>query len=103
MNQNHKNYFGEKFVETVVPYLIFGIAVVLFFALLVVFFYLIVWGIAIGLILWAIMAIKEKFFPSSVKVDESVFEVFYTKQGRVIDVDNSHHTQKKHKEHREKK
>lgn len=40
----------------------FGIAIAV--ALLILFFYLFVWGAIIGLILWAVVFIKMKFFPS---------------------------------------
>lgn len=57
----------SKIVETLVPFIIAGIAISLFIGLLFMFSYVVIWGLIIGGILWAISVVKEFFFPSPVK------------------------------------
>lgn len=74
MNQTKnlsKNYVAAK----IIPYLILGISLTIAVAFLILIFYLLVWGIVVGLILWCVMMLKEKFFPS--------------RRGRVIDMEKS--------------
>lgn len=74
MINQHKNYWLEK----IVPFLILGVSVAIAAALFIFMFYLFIWGVVIGAILWGIFIIKEKFFPSVIH------------EGRVIDMEKNH-------------
>lgn len=63
----NKKISEGKFVEAILPYLILGISIAVAVSLIVIFFYLFMWGVIIGFVLWAIMVIKEKFFPTADK------------------------------------
>ena len=56
-----------KIIETLMPFLVFGISIAVVISLIVLFFYLFMWGVIIGFVLWAIMTLKEKFFSSKEK------------------------------------
>lgn len=53
-----QNSFLEKFV----PFLIAGVGLVLFVGMLILLSYILVLGLAIGVILWAVFTIKDKYF-----------------------------------------
>ena len=58
MSENIKKQF-----ENLIPFIIIGIAVALVISLLVMFSYVVVWGVIIGAVLWLIFLIKDYFFP----------------------------------------
>ncbi len=68
--------------ERMIPYLMLGVALVVVVAVAILMFYLFVWGVLIGLLIWGIMAIKEKFFSTSPSV-----HVNKEKEGRIIDIE----------------
>lgn len=53
-----------KIFETLIPFIIAGIAIALFVGLLFMFSYVVIWGLIIGSGLWFISIIKEYLFPS---------------------------------------
>jgi len=69
-----------SFIDSLVPFLIIGISIAVFVALMVLLSYVILWGLLIGGILWIVLFIKEKLFPSKKPQTEE-------KKGRVIDYD----------------
>ncbi|KTD64660.1 hypothetical protein [Legionella spiritensis] len=71
MNDNLKKMF-----ENLIPFLLLGIAVALLVGLFIMFSYVLIWGIIIGGILWAVSIVKEYVFPSKSKKNT---------QGRVIE------------------
>ncbi len=73
-----------KIFENLVPFLIAGVAIALFFGLLFMFSYVLVWGLLIGGILWLITTIKQYLFPSS----STKTEVIKKSQGRIIEHDD---------------
>lgn len=77
---NEKSPFGKIF-ENLVPFLIAGVAIALFFGLLFMFSYVLVWGLIIGGILWVITAIKQYLFPNN----STKTEVINKNQGRIIE------------------
>jgi hypothetical protein len=93
-----KNLEG-RFIETIMPYLVFGISIAVVVSLIVLFFYLFMWGVIIGLVLWAIMALKEKIFPSSQEKDVSHKVLHVEEDGSVVveeeSFNSSHSSQKR--------
>ncbi|KTD01591.1 hypothetical protein OQJ19_05350 [Fluoribacter gormanii] len=73
-----------KIFENLVPFLIAGVAIALFFGLLFMFSYVLIWGLIIGGILWIIATIKQYLFPSS--PDKT--EITAKSQGRIIEHDD---------------
>ena len=53
----------KQLLQTMVPFLILGTIVALFIGLVIMFSSVLVWGIFIGGILWAITLVKSFFFP----------------------------------------
>lgn len=96
---NQKN----RFLDNVVPFIVFGIVLVIAISLIILFFYLFLWGVVIGFILWVIMAVKEKFFPSAGSSGSSKVEIFYTERGRVIEGDTESKTDDHSTMHSKKK
>jgi Na+-transporting methylmalonyl-CoA/oxaloacetate decarboxylase gamma subunit len=68
---------SANLLETLIPFMVMGIAIALFIGLFILMSYVLVWGIVIGGILWLVAFIKNKFFPSPKRTEK--------KQGRVID------------------
>ena len=69
-----------SFIDSLVPFLIIGVSIAVFVALMVLLSYVILWGLLIGGILWVVLFIKEKLFPSKKPRPEE-------KKGRIIDYD----------------
>lgn len=80
-----------KLLEKIFPYFIIGVSLTIAIALFILLFYLFIWGIIIGGILWGVILLKEKFFSSnySLNDDDSEF-IIHT-------VDESHHKSTSHK------
>lgn len=73
-----------KIMESIVPFIIAGIAIALFIGILFMFSYVVIWGLMIGGILWLVAVIKEFLFPSTVTKPESMKKT----KGRVIEHDD---------------
>lgn len=69
-----------QILEKIMPFLVVGIVLVLFIVALVLLSYLLFWGALIGLVLFGISYIKNKFFPK---------KKWSEKKGRVIEHDDS--------------
>jgi len=54
----------QKAFTTLVPFVVIGVVIAVFIALLCLFFYVAIWGLIIGGILWAASMLKLYFFPS---------------------------------------
>ena len=67
-------------LEQIVPFLILGIAIALMVGLLVVFSYVVLWGLLLGGILWCITSIS-RYFTSQPKRPSK-------EKGRVIEHDD---------------
>ncbi|HHF7366904.1 TPA: hypothetical protein ACPSKY_002026 [Legionella bozemanae] len=80
---NEKSPLGKIF-ENLVPFLVAGVAIALFFGLLFMFSYVLVWGLLIGGVLWLITAIKQYLFPDK----SNKTEVIHKNQGRIIEHDD---------------
>jgi hypothetical protein len=80
---NEKSPLGKIF-ENLVPFLVAGVAIALFFGLLFMFSYVLVWGLLIGGVLWLITAIKQYLFPDK----STKTEVINKNQGRIIEHDD---------------
>ncbi len=74
-----KNSFSA-ILDRFIPYLIMGVAIALAFAILIMLFHVIIWGALIGIVIFVIMFIKQKFFPSKPSKD--------AKSGRIIEHDD---------------
>lgn len=73
-----------KIIESIVPFIIAGIAIALFIGLLFMFSYVVIWGLMIGGILWLVAVIKQFLFPGTVAKPESMKKT----KGRVIEHDD---------------
>lgn len=73
-----------KIIESIVPFVIAGIAIALFIGLLFMFSYVVIWGLMIGGVLWLVAVIKQFLFPSTVAKSESMKKT----KGRVIEHDD---------------
>ncbi|AWN72547.1 hypothetical protein LEAN103870_16335 [Legionella anisa] len=80
---NEKSPLG-KILENLVPFLVAGVAIALFFGLLFMFSYVLVWGLLIGGILWLVATIKQYLFPSKSTKTEEINK----SQGRIIEHDD---------------
>lgn len=72
----------RKFIETLTPFLFGGVAIALCIGLLIIFSYVLIWGLVIGLVFWLIFMLKQFIFPSTPKLDIS------TKSGKIIEHDD---------------
>ncbi|WP_058533387.1 hypothetical protein [Legionella saoudiensis] len=72
-----------KIFETLIPFIIAGIAIALFIGLLFMFSYVVIWGLIIGGALWLISVVKELLFPSPKKTT-----IIKKTQGRIIEHDD---------------
>lgn len=70
----------QKIIENLIPFAVIGVAIALFITLLFMFFYVAIWGLIIGGILWAGMMVKEYLFPGK-KPEQK-------EQGRIIEHDD---------------
>lgn len=59
-----------KVFETLVPFIIAGVAIALFIGILFMFSYVLIWGLLIGGVLWLIAMVKEYLFPRTAKKPE---------------------------------
>lgn len=78
------NFSIKKIFENIAPFLVAGIAIVLFFYLFLIFSYLLIWGLVIGGVLWMAVMIKQYLFPpASTKI-----EIVRKEEGRIIEHDD---------------
>lgn len=54
----------RSLLESLIPFIVLGVATSLIIGLFIMFSYVLVWGIFIGAILWAGFLIKNFLFPS---------------------------------------
>ena len=69
----------EQLIFMIFPYIIAGIAIACAIGLIILFYYVVIWGIAIGAILWFIALIRRQLLK----------ERLPTRKGRVIDHDKN--------------
>lgn len=76
----------SPFIANLVPFFVAGITIALMIGMLVIFSYLLFWGVLIGAVLWLVITIKNKFFPSknAASVDASTEK----NEGRTIEHDD---------------
>jgi hypothetical protein len=53
----------KQHLERLVPFIILGVAISLFIGLFIMLSYVLIWGIAIGGIIWLAMLLKNYLFP----------------------------------------
>ena len=75
----------QRFLENIIPFFMLGIAVALVVGLVIMFSYVLVWGILIGAILWVASFIKSYLFPN--KSPTSPIEI--KTKGRIIEHDKN--------------
>jgi uncharacterized membrane protein YgaE (UPF0421/DUF939 family) len=68
----------EKIIENIVPFIVIGVGIAIVIGLLFMFFYVAIWGVIIGGILYLVALAKQYFFPSEPAKKE---------QGRIIEHD----------------
>lgn len=69
----------EKIFENLVPFIVIGVGIAIVIGLLFMFFYVAIWGVVIGGILYLAALAKQYFFPSESTKKE---------QGRIIEHDD---------------
>ena len=74
------NNYLKLVINSIVPFLMLGVVVSLMIGLLLMFSYILVWGLLIGVILWIVASVKEYFFPSTVSHKNKVIL-----RGRIIE------------------
>ncbi|WP_133128341.1 hypothetical protein [Legionella nagasakiensis] len=52
----------QQILEHLIPFIMLGIAIAFAVGLLIMFFYVVVWGIIIGGFIWLVVFIKNYFF-----------------------------------------
>ncbi|MBS0358828.1 MAG: hypothetical protein JSS53_06145 [Proteobacteria bacterium] len=52
----------ETFFENIMPFVIIGVSIALSILAIIVFAYVFIWGLIIGLLLFSVAYIKERFF-----------------------------------------
>ncbi|MBN9231654.1 MAG: hypothetical protein J0I93_12505 [Legionella sp.] len=77
-------FHTSKIFETLIPFIIAGIAIALFVGLLFMFSYVVIWGLIIGGVMWLISVIKDLLIPSS----KNTGNVEQQKSGRIIEHDD---------------
>lgn len=70
----------RNILESLIPFMLLGVAISLIIGLFIMFSYVLIWGIFIGGILWLVFFIKNFLFPGSKKSPQA--------EGRVIEHDN---------------
>ncbi len=63
--ENMQPTLGQK----IMPFLILGISLAVLVVAVIFIFYVVVWGLVIGLILFGVAWVKEKFFPQKASVN----------------------------------
>lgn len=69
----------QQFLKSLVPFIAIGFAIALAISLLVMFSYVLVWGLLIGGILWIFSLIKNYFYPT---------QTIEKHEGRIIEHDD---------------
>lgn len=70
----------KKILDSLVPFVVIGLAIAVCVALLFMFFYIAIWGLFIGGILWLVAMAKQYFFPSTPPATKE--------EGRIIEHDD---------------
>ncbi|MFI4919178.1 MAG: hypothetical protein ACHP65_06455 [Legionellales bacterium] len=65
----------QKIIENVIPFMVAGCFIALVVGMLIVFSYVLVWGLIIGFVLWTVSIIKKKL----------AFKEPDKKKGRIIE------------------
>ena len=71
----------NKLMARILPFILFGISIVIFVVALILFTYLVVYGALVGLVLFAIVWIKSKLFSKKKEIK---------RVGHTIDHDDTH-------------
>lgn len=74
----------ERIFANLIPFIILGIVIALVVGLFIMFSYVVMWGILIGAILWAVYSIKHWLFSSSNTIKKSI-----KTKGRIIQHDDN--------------
>ncbi|KTD23011.1 hypothetical protein [Legionella londiniensis] len=53
----------QQLLEQLIPFIVLGIGIALAIGLLIMFSYVLVWGVLIGGVIWLVYFIKNYFFP----------------------------------------
>jgi len=76
----------KRFIHKIAPFFIFGIMIFIFVAGLIILSYILIFGALIGLILFAIQKLREKFFSQHSNPSHKLKKV--ERKGRIIDHDD---------------
>ena len=63
------NNYLQRLVGAFIPCVMLGIAVALIIGFFVVFSYILLWGVLIGIVLWIAACVKAYFFPDHTKLN----------------------------------
>lgn len=67
----------KKIIESLIPFMLIGVAIALCVGLLLLFFSIAIWGLVIGGVLWLATLVKQYLFPSPSKASKE--------EGRIIE------------------
>lgn len=70
----------QEVFQKFVPYLVLGLGITVAISFLILFSYLLMWGILLGAIIWAVVMIKNYFFRAK--------SITQPKEGRIIEHDD---------------
>lgn len=73
--------------DSIVPFIILGISIAVFVALIVLLSYVFIWGLVIGGILWLVAFVKEQLFPRNKKRNQVDDNNESKSKGRIIEYD----------------
>lgn len=74
----------QRFINQLIPFIFFGIAIVAFAFGIILLAYLFFFGAMIGLLLFLISWIRQRFFPTK----KVVVKTTKTRKGQIIDSDD---------------
>jgi hypothetical protein len=74
------NNFFQRLAANFIPFVMIGIAIALMIGLFIMFSYVLLWGLLIGIVLCLTASIKEYFFPNKNSI---------TLRGRIIEYKNN--------------
>ena len=81
MNDKLQRIFGQLII-TILPYIIAGIAITFAIGLLILFYYVVIWGIVIGIVLWLAAFIRRHLFKKNTPIQPHTGRVINHDQNR---------------------
>ncbi|RUQ90392.1 hypothetical protein [Legionella septentrionalis] len=74
----------QKALEQLLPFILLGMAIAFAVGVLIMFSYVLIWGILIGTVIWTAVLLKNYFFPKKTPITTKP-------QGRIIEHEHDNH------------